>query len=78
MPVIAIASETGSEGDLIATQVARRLGLTLMDHGNVLERLERHGFAIPPVGIGNEPHAVTHEKDWPLHKIGKIISTEIL
>ena len=78
MPVIAIASEIGSEGNLIATQVARRLGLTLMDHSNVLDRLARHGFAIPPVGIGNEPHKVTHEKDWPLHKIGKIISTEIL
>lgn len=78
MPVIAIASETGSEGDLIATQVARRLGLTLMDHGNVLERLERHGFAIPRADSGHEPNTVPHEKDWQLNKIGKIISSEIL
>ena len=78
MPVIAFASEIGSDGDLIATQVARRLGLTLLDHSNVLERLAQHGFAVPSVGFGPEPHTLAHEKDWQLHKIGKIISTEIL
>ena len=78
MPVIVIASEIGSEGDLIATQVARRLGLTLMDHSNVMDRLAQHGFAIPAVGVGRDPHTAAHEKDWQPHKIGKIISTEIL
>ncbi len=74
MAVIAIASETGSEGTAIAQHVARRLGLSLLDHSNILERLAGNGCTVVDLSTGGS----AAENNWQLHKIGKIIASEIL
>ncbi len=78
MSVIAIASELAGDGDIIARHIAARLGLSFLDHGNILERLAQHGFSLSEFahlsGRGRPPL----EKSWQLQKIGKIISSEIL
>ena len=78
MSVIAFSSDFGSEGASIAHQIAQRLGLTMLDHSNVLDRLAGHGFTLPDeIGTGRSGQAL-QENNWRLHKIGKIISSEIL
>lgn len=78
MPVIAISSELGSDGFRIAKHVARRIGLTMLDHENVLERLALHGFSLADVQPMLAAAQIKQENNWKVHKIGKIISSEIL
>ena len=78
MPVIAIASEIGSEGKTIAQAVAARLGLSILDHGNIFERFAQHGCWLPKSTTAAQSHATPLENNWQLRKIGKIISSEIL
>jgi Cytidylate kinase-like family len=78
MPVIALASELASDGKLIAKQVAARLGLSFLDHSNVLDRLEQHGFSMPDLADPQRRKDLGQQKNWQLRKIGKIISSEIL
>lgn len=78
MPVIAISSGLGSEGFSIAGQVARRLGLATLDHQNVLERLALYGFSLAEIQPKLVNAQTKQENNWKVHKIGKIISSEIL
>ena len=78
MPVIVIDSETGSEGPDIANRVARRLGLSMLDHSNVLDRLAQHGFSLPECPTPQALAGVEQENNWQQHEIGKIISAEIM
>ena len=78
MPIIAIASDTASEGAAIAHGVARRLGLSMLDHSTILERLAQHGFQIADLPDSNRHSGIGAENNWQLHEIGKIISSEIL
>lgn len=78
MPVIAIASELAGDGDIIARRVAARLGLSFLDHGNVLERLAQQGFSLAEFAHLSASDRAPLEKSWQLQKIGKIISSEVL
>lgn len=78
MPVIAIASELAGDGDHIARRIATRLGLSFLDHGDILGRLERSGIALAEFAHTQERSPAPLEKSWQLRKIGKIISSEIL
>lgn len=78
MPVIAIASELAGDGEEIARQVATRLGLSFLDHSNVLDRLSAHGYSLSEFAQFQNHRDATPEKSWQLRKIGKIISSEIL
>ena len=78
MPVIAISSQLGSEGANIAGRVAQRLGLTTLDHQNLLQRLARHGFSLADIQPSCENEQASRENNWKVDKIGKIISSEIL
>ena len=78
MPVIAIASQLAGDGKTIAEDVAKRLGLSFLDHGNVLDKLAQHGFSLTEFAHLSHRNAAPPEKNWQLRKIGKIISSEIL
>lgn len=72
MTVIAIDSDLGSDGDLIAATVATRLELNLIDDAFLFERLKHHGLAIP------ETFAANPNESFPWCTVGTKLRLELL
>jgi cytidylate kinase len=71
MTVIAIDSDPGSDGDLIAATIAAQLGLNLVEEACLFERLKRKGVPIPPSIPGED-------ETFPWQCLGTQLRLEVL
>jgi len=78
MTVIAIDSDPGSYGDVIAAAVATRLRLNLVDEARLLERLRRQDSDIPAAILGGEVDGLTGYGPFPWRTLGAKLYLELL
>jgi Cytidylate kinase-like family len=78
MTIIAIDSDPGSDGDLIAASVAARLGLTLVDEKSLLDTLCCEDQRIAKTILGEECSHLPDKDGFPWRNLGTKLHIELL
>jgi cytidylate kinase len=78
MTVIAIDSEAGSDGDMIAATVATRLGLNLVDEACLFERLRGRGVHVPQAFLSADYFALEDHQIESCRSLGTKLHVELL
>lgn len=78
MTVIAIDSDPGSDGDLIAAIVAARLGLKLVDEAFLFQRLNCQGLGLPATLAGGDSDGLAEYSTFPWRTLGTKLHLELL
>lgn len=78
LPVIAMASELGTSGTEVASRVATRLSIELVDHNTLLKRVEERGYSIHSLLLDNASSRLeTLVYNCETAAIGKQIASEL-